>query len=121
MKTIFEKANGAANEYIPPCAVSYKLDQSLCRKSKADLPQIAESELCRHYSLLAKNTYGINSGFYPLGSCTMKYNPKINEKTASLKGFTDIHPLQPENSVQGAREVLDTAKDFYARFAVWTT
>ncbi len=110
MKTIFEKANGAANEYIPPCAVSYKLDQSLCRKSKADLPQIAESELCRHYSLLAKNTYGINSGFYPLGSCTMKYNPKINEKTASLKGFTDIHPLQPENSVQGAREVLDTAK-----------
>ena len=75
------------------------------------LPQLSETEISRHYTRLIKRTFGVNSGFYPLGSCTMKYNPRINEEMASLPGFTGIHPLQPEHTVQGCLEVLyDTEK-----------
>ena len=70
------------------------------------LPQLSETELSRHYTGLMKRTFGVNSGFYPLGSCTMKYNPRINEDMAALPGFTGIHPLQPEHTVQGCLEVL---------------
>jgi len=75
------------------------------------LPQLSETEISRHYTRLMKRTFGVNSGFYPLGSCTMKYNPRINEEMAALPGFTGIHPLQPEHTVQGCLEVLhDTEK-----------
>jgi len=70
------------------------------------LPEVAELDLLRHFTHLSHLNYGIETGFYPLGSCTMKYNPKINEKTASLTGFTHLHPMQPVSSMAGAVELL---------------
>ena len=73
---------------------------------------MSENELSRHYTELAKQTYGVNDGFYPLGSCTMKYNPKVNDQIAALPGFASIHPLQPEETVQGCLEALDLAAQY---------
>jgi len=78
------------------------------------LPEVSENDISRHYTELAKATHGVNDGCYPLGSCTMKYNPKINEEIAGLPGFTGIHPLQPESTVQGALEVLKTAEEIFS-------
>jgi glycine dehydrogenase subunit 2 len=75
-------------------------------RANLDLPEIAELDLLRHFTNLSHINYGIEIGFYPLGSCTMKYNPKINEKTASLPGFALTHPLQPEASAPGNIELL---------------
>jgi len=72
------------------------------RKQDAELPEVSELDLMRHYTKLSENNHGVDSGFYPLGSCTMKYNPKINETVARFPGFTHIHPLQDESTVQGA-------------------
>ena len=72
------------------------------------LPEVAEVDLIRHYTGLSRRAHGVDSGFYPLGSCTMKYNPKLNEEAARLPGFADIHPLQPEGTAQGCLEVLYT-------------
>ena len=66
--------------------------------------------MSRHYTELNKNVHGVNCGFYPLGSCTMKYNPRIDEEMAALSGFTDIHPLAPKHATEGCREVLDTIR-----------
>lgn len=73
---------------------------------------MSETQLSRHYTELAKKTHGVNDGFYPLGSCTMKYNPKINEDMAALPGFTEIHPLQPAHTVQGCMEVMKLAEKY---------
>jgi glycine dehydrogenase subunit 2 len=72
---------------------------------------VDENEISRHYWSLAKRSFGVNDGFYPLGSCTMKYNPKINEELAALPGFTNIHPLQPLHTVQGCVKLLKIASD----------
>ncbi|NWN93725.1 MAG: aminomethyl-transferring glycine dehydrogenase subunit GcvPB [Bacillus sp. (in: Bacteria)] len=72
------------------------------RKQDAELPEVSELDLMRHYTKLSENNHGVDSGFYPLGSCTMKYNPKINETVARFPGFAHIHPLQDESTVQGA-------------------
>jgi glycine dehydrogenase subunit 2 len=106
MKLIFEKSSiGQQLSLLPPCDVPvYELQEK--RESELKLPSVSENELSRHYSLLAEQTFGINNGFYPLGSCTMKYNPKINEEMANLPNFTQIHPLQSEASIQGCLEVL---------------
>jgi len=77
-----------------------------------NLPELSELEVVRHFTNLSQINYGIDNGFYPLGSCTMKYNPRINERTASLQGFTHIHPLQPEATVPGALEVLAQVQEF---------
>ncbi|MDR2046862.1 MAG: aminomethyl-transferring glycine dehydrogenase subunit GcvPB [Clostridiales bacterium] len=76
------------------------------RIAAAELPEVSELDLVRHYDALSARAYGVDSGFYPLGSCTMKYNPKLHESMAGLCGFTDIHPLQDETTVQGALEVV---------------
>ena len=81
-------------------------------RKELNLPEIAELDLIRHFTNLSQINYGIDTGFYPLGSCTMKYNPRINERTASLSGFTQLHPLQPEATAQGALEVLAQVYDF---------
>ena len=80
--------------------VSTTLDVSLFRDTPADLPEVSELEVVRHYTKVSQKNIGIESGFYPLGSCTMKYNPKINDEMASLDGFRLIHPLQPLSTVQ---------------------
>jgi glycine dehydrogenase subunit 2 len=76
------------------------------RKSPLGLPGLTEPEAMRHYVRLSRRNYSIDSGMYPLGSCTMKHNPRLNEKLARLPGFADIHPLQPVSTVQGALEVM---------------
>lgn len=83
-----------------------KLPKHLIRDEEVNLPEVSELELMRHYVALSKKNFGVEDGFYPLGSCTMKYNPKINEDVASLPGFTRIHPYQPEETVQGALELI---------------
>ena len=70
------------------------------------LPQVNEPQVVRHFVRLSNQNYSIDSGFYPLGSCTMKHNPRLNEKMARLSGFADIHPLQDESTVQGALELM---------------
>jgi len=111
MKLLFEKSvAGRGLSLMPRCDVpEYELS---CEKRGAalNLPQLAEVDISRHYTELAKRVHGVNDGFYPLGSCTMKYNPRINEEIASLPGFKNIHPQQPESTVQGCLEVLTTAE-----------
>lgn len=76
------------------------------RKAPAELPEVYEVDVIRHYTALSRRNFGVDNGFYPLGSCTMKYNPKINEDAARLPGFALVHPYQPEQSLQGALELL---------------
>ncbi|MGN1387142.1 MAG: aminomethyl-transferring glycine dehydrogenase subunit GcvPB [Bacillus sp. (in: firmicutes)] len=76
------------------------------RQTEAQLPEASELDIMRHYTALSKRNHGVDSGFYPLGSCTMKYNPKINENVARFNGFANIHPLQDVSTVQGALELL---------------
>ena len=78
------------------------LPQSLRRETETDLPEASELDVVRHYTNVSNKNFGVETGFYPLGSCTMKYNPKINEEMASMESFTALHPLQSENSIQGA-------------------
>jgi glycine dehydrogenase subunit 2 len=111
MRLIFEKSkSGRGCAILPPCDVPEAgISPRFARKKPAVLPCLDENEISRHYSALAKRSFGVNDGFYPLGSCTMKYNPKVNEEIARLPGFTDLHPLQPSHTVQGCKELLDTA------------
>jgi glycine dehydrogenase subunit 2 len=81
-------------------------------RSEVGLPDLSEPQMVRHYTRLSQKNYGIDSAFYPLGSCTMKHNPRLNEKMARLPGFADIHPLQPTSSVQGALEVMEQLADW---------
>ena len=76
------------------------------RRHALPLPELSELDVVRHFTRLSKRNYSIESEFYPLGSCTMKYNPKVDETVAALSGFRNLHPLQPESTVQGALHVL---------------
>jgi glycine dehydrogenase subunit 2 len=83
-----------------------EIPAELSREEGPRLPEVAEPELVRHFSALASRTFGIDTGFYPLGSCTMKYNPRVNERVVAHPGFRDLHPLQDPESAQGALEVM---------------
>ena len=108
MKLIFELGvEGRGMTLMPECDVpEYQLPEE--RTAPLHLPHVSENELTRHYTALCKRIHGVNDGFYPLGSCTMKYNPKIDEDMAALPGFTQLHPLQSVETAQGALEVLHT-------------
>ncbi len=112
MKLIFEKSvPGRGMQYLPACDVAtVSMPAGLERREKPKLPELSETDLSRHYTELNKNVHGVNCGFYPLGSCTMKYNPRIDEEMAALPGFTDIHPLAPKHTTEGCQEVLDTIR-----------
>jgi glycine dehydrogenase subunit 2 len=114
LKLIFEKSKkGSGSSVLPPCDVpAADISPAFARKLPARLPCLDENSLSRHYSALAKRSFGVNDGFYPLGSCTMKYNPKINEELAALPGFRDIHPLQPAHTVKGCLKLLDLASRY---------
>ncbi|MDR2793802.1 MAG: aminomethyl-transferring glycine dehydrogenase subunit GcvPB [Treponema sp.] len=114
MELLFEKSRaGRSCSILPACDVPYaSLSAEVSRTTLPRLPALDENEISRHYNALAKRSFGVNDGFYPLGSCTMKYNPKINEETASLSGFTDIHPLQDAATVQGALEILALSEKY---------
>jgi glycine dehydrogenase subunit 2 len=112
MKLLFEKgAPGRGLSVLPPLDVAdCPVAPELSREKAPRLAQMSETELSRHYTALAGRTHGINNGFYPLGSCTMKYNPKIDGEMAALPGFSGVHPLQPEADVQGCLAVMDEAR-----------
>ena len=112
MQLIFEKGTpGRHCHLLGDCDVPVH-EIGIRREKKLSLPELSENEISRHYTSLAKRAHGVNDGFYPLGSCTMKYNPKVNEEAASLEGFAGIHPLQPEHTVQGALKVLNLAETY---------
>ncbi len=92
---------------LPDVEISEDRLAGLCRKTPLDLPGLTEPEAMRHYVRLSRQNYSIDSGMYPLGSCTMKHNPRLNEKMARLPGFADIHPLQPVSTVQGALGLIE--------------
>lgn len=112
VKLIFELSEDNRRGYsLPKCDVpSYDITKAfpneLIRKQSAELPQVSETQAVRHFTNLSKQNYGVDAGFYPLGSCTMKYNPKLNEAMTRLEGFTHVHPYQPEETVQGCLEVM---------------
>ena len=87
-----------------------EIPKELRRNIQADLPEVSELDVVRHYSNVSRKNFGIETGFYPLGSCTMKYNPKINEEISDLSGLKNIHPLQPQSTTQGSLKIyFDTA------------
>ena len=111
MKLIFEQGHpGRGTDYLGPCDVPMVSIRGALREKPLRLPEVSEIEVDRHYSQLARRTHGVNDGFYPLGSCTMKYNPAINEYAASLPGFTQVHPLQEADTAEGCREVCERLK-----------
>lgn len=91
---------------VPESDLSELIPAGYLREEEPELPEVSELDIMRHYTALSKRNHGVDSGFYPLGSCTMKYNPKINENVARFNGFAHIHPLQDESSVQGALGLL---------------
>jgi glycine dehydrogenase subunit 2 len=109
-KLIFEQSSpGRIGVDLPePPPVDLDRLGGLARKSPIGLPDLSEPQMVRHYTRLSQKNYGIDTGFYPLGSCTMKHNPRLSEKVARLPGLTDLHPFQPQSTVQGALEVIDT-------------
>ncbi len=114
MKLIFENgAPGRRAFTLPELDVpAYSLQGVALREKEARLPEVSEIEVDRHYSALERRTHGINNGIYLLGSCTMKYNPQINEIVAAWPGFAGLHPLQEEETCQGALEVYELASQY---------
>ncbi|MEA5022419.1 putative glycine dehydrogenase (decarboxylating) subunit 2 [bioreactor metagenome] len=105
---IFELSReGRTGISLPPCDVPEipledLIPQEFLRDKEPELPEVSEVDVVRHFTRLSSFNHGVDTGFYPLGSCTMKYNPKVNEKLARLPGFSQIHPYQPEELTQGA-------------------
>ena len=107
MKTIFEKSNGTDGINLTDEKIDLSfLNDNLTRKEAIGLPQIGELEVMRHYKELSDRNFCIEKGFYPLGSCTMKYNPKVNEFLSALEGFGALHPLSDDEDSQGALELM---------------
>lgn len=107
MKTIFEKSNGVTGiELTDEKEDLTFLDKNFVRKGEIGLPSVSELEAMRHYKELSDLNFCIEKGFYPLGSCTMKYNPKVNELLAGLEGFINLHPLSEDEDCQGALELM---------------
>ena len=91
---------------VPEVAPSDVLPPELIRTPDENFPTLGELQVVQHFHRLSQLNYAVDEGLYPLGSCTMKYNPRLNERTARLAGFADLHPLQPEHQVQGALELM---------------
>jgi len=112
MKLIFEKSVEDRTGYslpkidVPQKSLNEIIPNHLIRKEEPDLPEVYEAEVVRHYTNLSRLNHSVDVGFYPLGSCTMKYNPKVNEKISRFEGFSYIHPYQDEKTVQGALELM---------------
>ena len=111
-ETIFEKSDKKIKSKIEKSfnvdVLTKSIDKSFLRTSEINLPEMSEPEVIRHFTNLSKKNFALDAGFYPLGSCTMKYNPKINEWAASLDGFANIHPAQSDETLQGALALMYT-------------
>ena len=116
MKLIFEKSSKGRTAYtLPKLDVpesNIDIPTHLIRKTHLNFPEVYETEVVRHYNELASLNYSVDRGFYPLGSCTMKYNPVLNEEAASLEGFKMLHPYQEEETIQGALELMYELQNF---------
>jgi glycine cleavage system P protein (glycine dehydrogenase) subunit 2 len=108
MELIFEKSRpGRRAGRIPSHGLLVPaLPADLVREHPPRLPEVPENEVVRHFTALADRNFGIDTGFYPLGSCTMKHNPRVNERVVALPGFRDLHPLQEDEGAQGALELM---------------
>ncbi|MFB3853661.1 MAG: aminomethyl-transferring glycine dehydrogenase subunit GcvPB [Vicinamibacterales bacterium] len=115
---IFEKTHEGRRGYslpqrdVPVAPAEDLLPAGLLRKEIAGFPELSENNLVRHYTRLSTWNYGVDTGMYPLGSCTMKYNPKINEAVARLRGLASLHPMLPESAVQGALAIMHGLQEF---------
>lgn len=121
-KLIFELSKPGRKGFELP-ADNYATDglsaipSDLLRETPAELPEVSELDVVRHFTNLSNKNFGVDTGFYPLGSCTMKYNPKINEELAALPEFTSLHPLQDEKSAQGALELYWNLQNMLANLS----
>jgi len=112
MDTIFDISRPGKKAYslpaieVPESELKDILPEEILRETGAILPEVGEVEIARHYTSLSNKNFAVDTKFYPLGSCTMKYNPKVNEKVAAYSGFTGIHPYQSEKQVQGALRLM---------------
>src|SRR5512146_2542294 len=110
--TIFEKSKPGRRAAVLPAAevpeppLEELIPARLLRAEPPRLPEVAEPEIVRHYNRLSKRNFDLDTGFYPLGSCTMKHNPKLHERVAALPGHARLHPLQSPAHAQGALELM---------------
>ncbi|TAN61485.1 glycine dehydrogenase subunit 2 [bacterium] len=119
---IFEKSSDGRVGILPPSSDVPRVDPEntlpgRLRSGIDGFPQVSEIDLVRHYTRLSQWNFGLDTGFYPLGSCTMKYNPKVNETVSRLAGFSSIHPYQPEETVQGALELMYELQSYLAEIS----
>ena len=123
MKTrplIFEMSSPGRSAYtLPKCDVPEKpkdelLPPGALRANAPELPEVSEVDVVRHYTKMSQLNHGVDVGFYPLGSCTMKYNPKVNERAATLPGFSELHPYVPEEASQGALQMMYELQGYLA-------
>src|SRR3972149_2429674 len=112
IKPIFEKGAPGRKAYslpdidVPEVEINKLIPSQFLNDGFINLPEVSEVELIRHFTRLSQLNFGVDMGFYPLGSCTMKYNPKVNEEAAKLSGLMNSHPLQSENLSQGALKLM---------------
>jgi glycine dehydrogenase subunit 2 len=108
VKLIYERSQDGRTGYSLPRydLPAVEAPAGLARAEPPRLPELAEPEVLRHFTALSTRNFGVDTGFYPLGSCTMKYNPRVNERLAALPGFAHLHPLQEEDGIQGALELM---------------
>lgn len=102
---------------VPTQDPSSLIPASMMRKAPAELPEVSQLDIMRHYTGLSNRNFGVDSGFYPLGSCTMKYNPKVNEDVCRYPGFTELHPLQSPEMAQGSLEMMYTMERYLAELS----
>lgn len=120
MKTIFEKNNNSGICLTDEIEDLSFLNSAFLRKEACNIPQVGELEVLRHYKELSDRNFCIEKGFYPLGSCTMKYNPKVNELLASLEGHTNLHPLMSDEDSQGALQLMYNLQEALKKSREWT-
>ncbi|MFN2281763.1 MAG: aminomethyl-transferring glycine dehydrogenase subunit GcvPB, partial [Anaerolineales bacterium] len=117
-KTIFEMSKpGRRGVRFPASDVPQADLPKEFLRAELPLPEMPENEVVRHFTRISQLNHAVDIGFYPLGSCTMKYNPKINEETARLAGFSQIHPLQPVETVQGALGLMHETQEWLAEIS----
>ncbi|MCS5583869.1 MAG: glycine dehydrogenase (aminomethyl-transferring), partial [Pseudomonadales bacterium] len=118
MSNLFDSHGSPGSGWSQPVPVmdaeQVTLPAELERKKMARWPRLSESEVVRHYTWLSTRNFGIDTGFYPLGSCTMKHNPRVNETIADLAGIADLHPLQPERHQQGLMAIFHEMQNMLA-------
>ncbi len=97
---------------VPACDTRTLFGEKLAAENPPEIPEVSEIDVTRHFQNLACDNFGVDIGFYPLGSCTMKYNPKVNEEVSREEGFASVHPLQPQETVQGTLEMMHTLTNY---------